>query len=1085
MIKKLFSGKDAKVTQLEDGAALARPSFDEQGLTYLLKPDALPALTSMQAAYLEQLEEEDLASRLTDRWLIPYESLYGVLDDEAHASSIPLLGLPPLTKLRPHLQSEGGISDATFKVIVAGWSDTSGRLVQPRRNGALLSVEGREELLPRTCWALLKAVRQLHAAQQESPGEATNQLGWARIRKLAEKTGANLDGFLKKTVILRPETLRLHLRKSGVESSPVIELEPTFTGQPANWLAAFDQLQQVQDRYHIVGPDGSVTHVLISPEVRSVLEVVRSLPGRRVAGDAALSFIRNPYAFLGDDAVKVISPEEHEEELGEAGIHFHRFILEPYLDGEGRHIDSVELRLEPLTMNPQPAISHFFKAAHEFAPFVHELRLKKAAELPAGFWNGYELELGDFTLEQLQGIEALLDRWQQETNGVEFEKVLDLSQYGDRVIGIGAKQAMTSPFLQKGDPQKWLPADLLGLLGLDGELLARWDKSSREDYEEFKRRIESAKSTGELSVRLPVLEIPLDLPVAERLCEVWGERFKEKEPPKQAGEPEQRAVLIIEHNVEEPGYNLRREAVAAATAASVELPTLLKKEVSLRDHQRKGIAWLQQLFRISPLHVSGCLLADDMGLGKTLQLLTFMTWYLEQHPEGEPVLIIAPVTLLDNWERELGNFFHTASLPVLKLYGDALKEAKFKSTEIPESLRRQGIKNLLKPGWRGESRIVLTTYETLRDQEFSLARQRWAIVVCDEAQKIKNPAALVTQAAKAMTARFRVACTGTPVENSLTDLWCLFDFIQPGLLGALNDFGAYYRRPIESQGARDLQRLEQLRELIEPQILRRTKADVAKDLPAKIEDGTCRALAIGLHQRELYKAELAAFAQRKQLMEAVDENSGGILGLLHTLKLICAHPFSVRPDPVLKDESPKLQWLLETLRRIERQGEKAIIFTPLRDIQRELQLLIFEHFGKRVTIINGETSTTSKSGQSRQGLIDLFQAQPGFGVIILSTDAVGFGVNVQAANHVIHFTRSWNPAKEDQATDRAYRIGQTRDVTVYYPTVRAADFATFEATLDDLLSRKRALAGDMLNGSGDISPGEFVTALGVGDELAV
>jgi superfamily II DNA helicase RecQ len=165
------------------------------------------------------------------------------------------------------------------------------------------------------------------------------------------------------------------------------------------------------------------------------------------------------------------------------------------------------------------------------------------------------------------------------------------------------------------------------------------------------------------------------------------------------------------------------------------------------------------------------------------------------------------------------------------------------------------------------------------------------------------------------------------------------------------------------------------------------------------------------------------------------------------------------------------------LKEIRTKGEKAIIFTELRDIQRTLQLAILDEFGFRPEVINGDTNASSERGPSRQKLIDVFQAEPGFGIIILSTTAVGFGVNVQAANHVIHFTRPWNPAKEDQATDRAYRIGQKRDVYVYYPTVVTDGLTTFEQTLDQLLSRKRALATDMLNGSGDIDIAEFSTRL--------
>jgi SNF2 family DNA or RNA helicase len=203
-------------------------------------------------------------------------------------------------------------------------------------------------------------------------------------------------------------------------------------------------------------------------------------------------------------------------------------------------------------------------------------------------------------------------------------------------------------------------------------------------------------------------------------------------------------------------------------------------------------------------------------------------------------------------------------------------------------------------------------------------------------------------------------------------------------------------------------------------------------------------------------------------MAEPDGNSAAMLSALHKMRMICAHPlvFSPQSSP---DESPKVQWLLSRLRLIRDKQEKVIIFTEFREIQTFLQLTVFTHFGINVTVINGDTNANSEKGASRQKLIDLFQNTPGFNVIILSTTAVGFGVNVQAANHVIHYTRCWNPAKEDQATDRAYRIGQQRDVTVYYPTIHTSQFDTFEVKLDRLLTSKRKLAGDMLNGTGEIS----------------
>ncbi|POA62823.1 type I Zorya anti-phage system protein ZorD [Pseudomonas sp. GW531-T4] len=1079
MLKRFLKG----IGLQQDALVTTAPVFsiEEQGLCYPLSL-AEDAESWPLASYLDQLEEEEFVSQLSDRWLLTWDELYRLIDDPDHATSVPLLGLPAQTKLVPQLSSQGSLASNDFKVTISGWRDPqSNASIQIQRIGGTIQYNGTIEVLPESSWRLTGAVRQLYLAQQSEPGEVTNQIGWASIRKLARNASAGMDGFLDKTVVIKPESLRLNPRKSTVGNTPVIELEPSFEGQPANWLESFDGAKQVQDRYRVTDDDGSLTHVLIEPEVKSVLDYVRSLPGRRVAGDDALSFVRNPYSALGDSAAQVLDADTYEEDLIEAGIFFHRFNLEPKLDDAGHRIERVNLTLEPISPVPQASIEITFNAAHELAPFVHELHVKLAAGMPAGFWQGYELELSDFDLRQLAGIGELLKRWQNEAAGIEFDSVLDLSLYGDRVTGIGEAERITSPFLVKEATENWLPPDV-AMLGIDAEILGRWDPSDRAQFEVFEQRLDEARAAGDELVYLPESETPLPIAVAEQLFDAWSKKIAPVEtalvkPVDKVG----RAVLQIGHNIDEPTYvQVRQAALRSALDATPELPNLLKPEVVLRDHQLQGVAWLQHLFRLSPTDVSGCLLADDMGLGKTIQLLTFLVWYLEKYPEDKPTLIVAPVSLLDNWERELRRFFFADALPVLKLYGSALSAVKFKKEEIPADLKGKGIKNLLRPGWMGDAKIVLTTYETLRDQEFSLARQQWSIVVCDEAQKLKNPAALVTQAVKAIPARFRVACTGTPVENTLIDLWCLFDFIQPGFLGGLNQFGREYQRPIEAGLERDTVALERLRGLIEPQTLRRTKQDIAKDLPAKIEDSACRALFMHTLQRNLYLSEVSAYSQKQQINEQLDQKASHMLGLLHKLKLICAHPYSVQPDKRLRDNSPKLQWLMQTLESIKRagKGDKVIVFTELRDIQRELQYAIQEHFGFRATVINGETSTSSQSANSRQKLIDQFQELPGFGVIILSTIAVGFGVNVQAANHVIHFTRCWNPAKEDQATDRAYRIGQEKDVYVYYPTIRDEAMPTFEATLDELLSKRRALARDMLSGASEIQASEFEALLG-------
>ncbi|MDO9622866.1 MAG: type I Zorya anti-phage system protein ZorD [Pseudomonas sp.] len=1079
MLKRFFTGKDQRVKQT--GKEFAVWHAEEQGLCFMLGLAEDEAYWQL-AAYLDQLFEEDFVSQLSDRWLLPWDSLYQLLDDPEHSSSLSLLTLPPTSESQPQLASQGGLADLDFKVFLSWHNLASGAAIELDRLGALARYAEKTELLPRVVWELLQAVRALHVAQQDSPGETTNQLGWSNIRKLAKRAGARMDGFLDKTVVVRPQSLKLKPRKSMVGNTPVIELDISFDGQPSNWLASFDAYKQVQDSYRVPSTDGSVTHVLIEPEVKAVLESVRALPGRRVAGDEAVSLLRNPFSFIGDDAAKVVDPDEYQAGLAAEGIYFHRFRLEPTFADDAKTIDSIGLLLEPIATTPMPEVHLNFNAPHELAPFINALEVNLAAGLPASSWQGHELELSDFDLVQLTGIKELLRSWHHQTDGKAFEAVFDLSSYGDRVIGIGEAEHITSPFLVKEATENWLPAEVKNL-GVDDELLNKWDVTSREHFDQFEQRLDEARAAGDEAVCLPGSEMSMPLKAAEQLFDTWAKKFNPVEAFATIGAAKAaRAVLQIQSNIEEATYAERREvALLAGHAAHADLPELLRPDVQLREHQMQGVAWMQHLFGLSPTHVAGCLLADDMGLGKTIQLLTFLVWYLEKNPDDKPTLIVAPVSLLDNWERELERFFYADAVPVLKLYGSALSSVKFKKEEIPDDLKARGIKNLLRPGWIGSARIVLTTYETLRDQELSLARQQWAIVVCDEAQKIKNPAALITQAAKAIPARFRVACTGTPVENTLIDLWCLFDFIQPGFLGGLNQFGCEYQRPIEAGLERDTVALERLRKLIEPQTLRRIKQDVAKDLPSKLIDKACRTLPMHTLQRNLYLSEVAQYTQRQQMQEHLEQRANGMLGLLHKLKMVCAHPYSVQPDQRLRDHSPKLQWLLQTLEGIKRagNGDKVIVFSELRDIQREVQHAIHEHFGFKATVINGDTSTSSQSAQSRQKLIDQFQEQLGFSVIILSTVAVGFGVNVQAANHVIHFTRCWNPAKEDQATDRAYRIGQEKDVYVYYPTVIDSGIQTFEATLNDLLEKRRDLAQDMLHGAADITAAEFVGALRV------
>ncbi|MGV2705962.1 UNVERIFIED_CONTAM: SNF2-related protein, partial [Aeromonas salmonicida] len=862
-------------------------------------------------AYLEQLAEEEYVAVLSDRWLLTWRDMYRLMADADHESSLALLSLPHCTDLRPKLECRGSLVDPQFTVAITHWSDeVTGEHVELKRQGALVTTKKGQRLLNEASWQLCESLRDLARCQRDEPGEATNYEGWAVIRSVAKAANADMDGFLAKTVVVKPQRLALRPRKAEIDSCPVIEVGVDFPEQPVGFLSSFDATQRVQDRYRITQPDGTIAHVLIEPEIKQVLEAIKAIPGRRVAGDSALSLLRNPYALLGEVTSVVLDPEQHEQSLVDAGIYFHHFRLEPKCEAESGKIATVLLHLSPISREPLPDETLSFNSPGIFAPFVQELRFKLAAGMSAGFWQGFELELGDFDEQQLLDIEKLLDRWQREVSGELFDSLFELSRYGDRIIGLGEVIPVSSPFLTRTTGQDWLSSESNGIEESVGDVVAQINFDDAAALDELSKRIDEAFAEGAGHLCLPGSEQPVPLRLAEQIQKEWRKQIRSEEPTVQESMRKNSIGLLVEENIDEVGYaKWRQDAIQQARLSSPSLPERLKPEISLREHQLHGVAWLQHLFELSPEHVSGCLLADDMGLGKTIQLLTFVVDYLERQPSGDPVLIVAPVSLLDNWEAELRKFFYADDIAVMRLYGDALSEAKFRSYEIPESLRQQGVTNLLRPGWLQEARIVLTTYETLRSQEISLGRQSWAMVICDEAQKIKNPAAMVTRAIKAMKSRFRIACTGTPVENTLIDLWSLFDFVQPGLLGALNQFGREYQKPIEEGECKDLEALARLRSLIEPQTLRRTKQDVAKDLPSKIEDRTCRNLTMVSRQRSLYNQQIGEYRQRQLVQEAAGSKESFILPVLHKLKLVCAHPYCVEPDLWLREHSPKMRWL--------------------------------------------------------------------------------------------------------------------------------------------------------------------------------
>lgn len=1073
---------------VEDGV-LFRTTAPTEEPFWLHDPHAFGPLAET-VALLAQLEEGGLAIARESALFLSWECLYELKRSPVYGAGLELLGLPPGKRLTPSLGYQGAMSDPDFLITVDRWLDECGLPFgySPDVVGAVAIIDGKPFLLPEPCWRAVSAVRDFCRLSPADKKPDTNRRAWAVVRRHAVEAGAQLAHFLLNTVVLTPERLRLGLRKAKFGDTTMVEIQPSFDGAPDRWLEFFDNPQTVEDLYNIPTGEGMV-QVVIEPRVKRVLEEIKRMPGRRVAGSRAEAFISNPFAALGDDAAAVIDEKEFEAARVDAGLNYQRFTAHVERDGFG-YPTNVGLFIEEVLEDTVRAESYEFPDEAALEKFVRRLE----AALNSGYqllaWEGFDLELLGDTPEQLATLKKTLEDWRGPRVAIRYADVYDISRYSERVESIGVEKPYYSPFIAKKG-EEWFPENVV--FGIwhtpEGENEPVALALNEKQLETFRERLNEAEDKNLASFEFPGCPKPVSIHDAKNILSDFVDAFKdihERKFPsvgkgrKEAGEKE-RKTLILRANIQSVDYQeARKDALAHDATRPPRLPVALRREYGLKDHQLQGVAWLQHIWSQAPAYCRGAVLADDMGLGKTVQLLTFIARCHEDNENLEPALVVAPVSLLENWIDEIQKFFARDALTVLTLYGETLRDKKLSYDHIDQRLLDEGISRFLKPDWAKGAKIILTTYETLRDLEFSLAAEQWSIMVCDEAQRIKNPNAMVTRAAKKQKVRFKIACTGTPVENTLTDLWCLFDFVQPGLLGALNDFGARYRKPIEAETEEEKARVGELRAIIAPQILRRLKSEVAKDLPKKHERR--EALQLSNKQRALYSNAISLFRQRDEA-DPIFQNH---LGLLHYLRRICTDPRPIGQQAHLGDSldlytkgAPKMAWLMETLEEVQRRDEKAIIFVEFRDIQRLVQHYIRERFGFSPDIINGDTEASAAHSNSRHKRIKAFQGKRGFSTIILSPLAVGFGVNIQAANHVIHYTRTWNPAKEDQATDRAHRIGQEKDVFVYYPVVEAEDFKTFDKKLDELLGWKRGLSKDMLNGCGDLRPTDFGDLEGV------
>lgn len=610
--------------------------------------------------------------------------------------------------------------------------------------------------------------------------------------------------------------------------------------------------------------------------------------------------------------------------------------------------------------------------------------------------------------------------------------VFDLSElYSDRVIEIGIYKPKFYPFI--------CPYKSCWIAGATVETpengTTKITIEDEEELKEFKNCIIKAEEQHKSIVDYKDAQIDID--DAKFLAETAERQLKNpKEPVNTEGSS--REVLIIEENAEELGFAVKERVIERGNKYTLFKDPFLNDNFSLKEHQEEGVAWLQHLYKSK---ASGCLMADDMGLGKTLQILYFIDWHSRMYPDHKPYLIVAPISLLENWENEYNRFFKQPRMSIRRLT----------SKDVPRQFNKDVVQ------WMQELDIVLTNYESLRIAQLNFCAVEFDVVAVDEAQKIKTPGTLVTNAAKALKANFKIAMTGTPVENTLLDLWCIMDFCVPGLLGNAKAFAAKYQSPLKNEDTDIVALGNEIHEKLGVFFMRRLKKDAAKDLPEKLE--MKKQVAMPMVQDNTYRNEINRYVR--------GEEPNMLVTIMH-IREISEHPYlydntlANHDSSEVIETSARLQATIPFLDSIRDKNEKVIIFAERKETQRMLQRVCLERYGIVAKIINGDTPSVvarvSSGKQSRQASIDEFQAVKGFNVIIMSPIAAGMGLNVVAANHVIHFSRHWNPAKENQATDRAYRIGQDKDVYVYYPMAVSKQFKSFDETLDELLSRKTSLA---------------------------
>jgi len=899
------------------------------------------------------------------------------------------LGLPPVTPLALSLRSQDIISSPDFR-LESSWIEPSGATaLGVMRKGAFVRHEGRWQRLPKSLFALAKAVEDFHST---NPSDEDERKRWIAIisKSLPEEERGvlNQDGYLRSLRVQHAASFSLRLLTDDGQ----FQVEPV--------LFARRMKSEWQSSYTVSEADAIFDKNTSSDE------------------------------FPLSENQALLPPEQQER--------FAKVLLDRYPDARPTYVlgNNEYIHIEPLLRNA-------LKVVKEVRSADAEIR-KDFARRPQAFLK-----------------ECLGSKFEESR----IEDVFIVTQeYSDRIVGLGIWKPIALPWIKK-DPNSWHP-ESFGLQ-VGSEYITF---KTADEIDDAIRSIGVGMSKGNQIVDIQGVQVPTDKSTVKALEEL--KTFLPKKPETvgvaQKTEPtteETRIFIEVDENFEQTSYSLYQGHIRANTLPFREPHRL---GTPLKSHQTEALKWMQDLWREG---FTGCLLADDMGLGKTLSTLAFLAWIREARRELDlptmPILVVAPTSLMGNWKEEVHRHLKEPRLgSISELHGPNIRNWRLEErtgTDVKLGT------SCLDTNRMRSADVILTTYETLRDYHHSFASIPFSVAVYDEIQKAKNPTSQISRAVKVVNAQFRIGLTGTPIENSLTDLWAIIDILLPGYLGDLKTFSTEF-------DASDILKLKNLKDRLEgrgdksiPAMLRRMKSDALRGLPRKIE-----------HVEEASMPPLQAKAYADAVSGRSVGSAGDALKYLHSLRMISLHPEHPSRWQEVGDAyigwSARLESVMRILDEIKQKQEKVLVFLESLEMQDVLALKIRDRYqlSSMPFIINGAVQ-----GAKRHDYVRRFQEQENcFDVMILSPKAGGVGLTLTAANHVIHFSRWWNPAVEDQCTDRIYRIGQVKEANVYYPLALHPHPSlrehSFDRVLHLLLKRKRDLSREALVPTVDGNEADFL-----------